>query len=386
MSTGQHRIRGLFLLTACAVAAPGLSQAWGEEPEVVARVNGEAVTREEVRRVLADPAMGLRLQQELGVEKPDKKELERSALRKLINRRLILQEADRRNFTVTEQELNQAVTKFRRHFKNARRYTEWMKARGLDEESLRESLRANLLITRVRAALEKDVRVSEEEIQAYYAAHQADLQTAEQVRLRTFAVRDKAAAEEILAALKNGETFERLARERSLEPRAAQGGDMGWVSTQTLGPPLREAIGTLKVGETFERLARERSLEPRAAQGGDMGWVSTQTLGPPLREAIGTLKVGETSGPLERDGQFLVVRLEERRPARTRSLAEVRSEVERLALAAKKQEVFRAWFTEQERQSTIEVLLQPESSARTHLAISTQSFDFTRGHEPVEDP
>ena len=342
MSTGQHRIRGLFLLTACAVAAPGLSQAWGEEPEVVARVNGEAVTREEVRRVLADPAMGLRLQQELGVEKPDKKELERSALRTLINRRLILQEADRRNFTVTEQELNQAVTKFRRHFKNARRYTEWMKARGLDEESLRESLRANLLITRVRAALEKDVRVSGEEIQAYYAAHQADLQTAEQVRLRTIAVRDKAGAEEILAALKNG--------------------------------------------ETFERLARERSLEPRAAQGGDMGWVSTQTLGPPLREAIGTLKVGETSGPLERDGQFLVVRLEERRPARTRSLAEVRSEVERLALAAKKQEVARAWLAEQARQSTIEVLLQPESSARTHLAISTQSFDFTRGHEPVEDP
>ena len=313
--TARARLRLLVLVAGAAVGL-GPSGARSAEPAILARVNGEPVTQGELRLALADPSLRRRLQQDLGVREPDSQALERLALQKLINRRLILQEAGRRNFAVTEQELSRAATAFRRRFKDARRYVAWMKTRELDEKSLREGIRAQILTTRVMAALAEEVRVTDEQVQEYYEAHQDDLKTVEEVRLRRIAVTDKAAADEIVGALGKGEDFDHLARERSV------GFDTG--------------------------------------PGGGAGWVSVQTLAPPLRRAVGTLKAGETGGPLEQDGEFLVFRLEERRPAQTRSVAEARPEIERRLLTAKRQEIFQAWLTEQEQKAKIEVFLQPE--------------------------
>jgi parvulin-like peptidyl-prolyl isomerase len=319
-STARALLLWAILSGLMAVPVVGLltSGAWSAVPEVVALVNGEPVTRRELQRVLADRAMRRRMKQELGVQEPDIQELERLALRKLINRSLILQEAGRREFTVTEQELNRRVVAFRRRFKDAKRLAAWMKARGLDDNSLREGLRNELLMTRVRAALVEGVRLTDEQVQEYYEAHQDDLKTAEEVRLRIIAVRDKTTADEIMTALKKG--------------------------------------------EDFARLARERSLESRAAQGGDTGWVVPRTLPPPLRETVGTLKAGETGGPVQTDDDFLLVRLEERKPVRTMSQTEARPEIEARLLPTRREEVFQAWLTEQEKQSKIEVFLQPTGS------------------------
>jgi len=180
----------LLVLVAGAAVALGPSGAWSAEPAILARVNGEPVTQGELRLALADPSMRRRLQQDLGVREPDSQALERLALQKLINRRLILQEAGRRNFAVTEQELSRAATAFRRRFKDARRYVAWMKTRELDEKSLREGIRAQILTTRVMAALAEEVRVTDEQVQEYYEAHQDDLKTVEEVRLRRIAVTD----------------------------------------------------------------------------------------------------------------------------------------------------------------------------------------------------
>lgn len=292
------------------VAAAGPSVAWGAEPETVARVNGEPVTRDELQRMLADPLEQRLLQQELGVQDPDSKELERLALRKLIHRRLLLQEAVRRNISVSEQDLDQAIAELRRRFKDLKSFAAWMQERGLNDQSLFERVRADMLTDRVRAALAEGVRLTGEQVQEYYEAHKEELKTAGDVRLRIIAVKDKAAAEEVLAALKKG--------------------------------------------EDFAALARKRSLGLRAAQGGDTGWVKPRTLPPPLRKAVGTLKSGETSGLLQRGAEYLIVRLVGRRPAQTISLAEARPEIERRLLAAKRREAVQAWLTEQEKRSSID--------------------------------
>ena len=298
------------VLVAVAATALGLFTVWSADPEIVARVNGEAVTRGELQRMVADPLVQRQLQQELGVQKADSKELDRLAVRKLIFRRLVLQEAGRRDFRVTEEDVNRAVADLHRRFKDPEKFPPWLKERGLDDRSLPDAIRTELLTTRVRAALVEGVRITNEQVKAYYEAHQADLKTVEAVRLRVIAVKDKKAAEESLAALQNGENFGRLARERS----------------------------------TF-----------RASQGGDTGWINPQTLPPPLREAVATLKAGETRGPVQSGAHLLIVRLEERRPARAVSLAEAQPEIERRLLAAKQREALQAWLTEQEKKSEIEV-------------------------------
>jgi parvulin-like peptidyl-prolyl isomerase len=303
---------GIIMLAAAAAVALNLSRAWSGEPEIVAPVNREPVTRSELERLLADPFTLQQLHQDLGIQEPGRKELERLALRKLIHRHLLLQEAGWRNITVTEQDLDQALVALRRPFKDLRDFGLWMKERGLDDKSLFETIRADMLLKRVMGALVKDVRPTEKEVQDYYEDHKEDLTIGEEVRLRIIVVKSKAAAEEILAALRKGEKFGRLARKQSLGLHAAQGGDMGWVNSQIL--PL------------------------------------------PLQRAVGKLKAGDVGGPLQKsDAEFLIVGLEGRRPVRAKSLAEARSEIERRLLPARQREVLEAWLTGQEKNSKMEI-------------------------------
>jgi parvulin-like peptidyl-prolyl isomerase len=286
------------------------------EPEIVARVNGEPVTRSDLQRMLADPLMQYQFEREPGSQKADGKEEERLALQKLIHRHLILQEARRRNITVTEQDFDQTLTALRRRFADVRSFGVWMKERGLDDRSLFDTIRTEMVMRRVMTALVERIRPTEVEVQAYYETHKEDLTIGEEVRLRIIAVKSNKAAEEILAALRKG--------------------------------------------ENFSRLARARSLGLHAAQGGDMGWVGLQTLPAPLQRAVEKLKTGDVGGPLQKSAdEFLIVGLEGRRPVRAKSSAEARPEIERRLLHEKQQEAIQTWLKEQENKSKIELFLPP---------------------------
>jgi len=301
------------------LAVPALepSGAKSAELEILARVNGEPVSRIELQRLLDDPLERDRFQKEPGAQDPDSKELERLALQKLIHRRLFLQEGARRNLTVSDEELDQAITALRRRFPDLKSFGKWMKESGLDDSSLFDTVREQMLMTRVWDELVEEVRLTEKEVQDYYETHKENLIIGEEVRLRLIAVNSMAEAKEILLALKNG--------------------------------------------ENFSRLARERSIGKRAARGGDTGWVDPLTLPQPLREIVSGLKEGDASRPLQKNtDEFLIVGLQGRRLVRAKSLTEARPEIERRLLPAKQQEAVQSWLADQEEKSKIEKFLQSE--------------------------
>jgi peptidyl-prolyl cis-trans isomerase SurA len=304
----------VLLVAAGAAAAVAWSRTRSADREVLARVNGEPVTRTQVQRMLADPIATQDLQREYGAQNVDTNALERLAVRQLIIRRLVLHEAAQRRVTVTEQEVDQRITEVRRRFADLQKFDAWLKGRGLDQTSFRKAIHTDMVMARVRAGLVAGVRITEEQVQEYYEAHKHELNTDEEVRLRIIAVEGPAAADQILTALRSG--------------------------------------------EEFDRLARTRSRGFRAEQGGDIGWMSPGRLPPPVRQAVMALKPGETGGPVQAGAQFLVVRLAERRPPHAMTLAEARPAIERGLLAAKQREALRAWLSEQEKKSRIE-LSQP---------------------------
>jgi peptidyl-prolyl cis-trans isomerase SurA len=279
---------------------------------VVARVNGEPVSGAELRRMLGNPLTRNQLERAAGSQ-PVAGELERFALQKLIHHRLLLQEAARRNIEVTRQDLDQAVAALRRRFDDLESLGKWMKDQGLDDKGLYEALRGDMLAGRVWAALVEGVRVTEEQALEYWELHKDELVGGEEVRLRVIAVRDKAAADEILASLKKG--------------------------------------------ESFGQLARRRSEGRRAAQGGSMGWVNVRQLQEPLATAVPQLKPGDVAGPLDNgSGEFLLVGLEARRPVAAKTMAEARPEIERRLLPANQEAAVAAWLASREKQSTVEIL------------------------------
>lgn len=65
----------------------------------------------------------------------------------------------------------------------------------------------------------------------------------------------------------------------------------------------------LKDGVSFEELARKHSSCPSAARGGDLGAVDDRRLNEDFREALDQLKVGEISAPVRtRFGYHLIRR------------------------------------------------------------------------------
>ena len=81
--------------------------------------------------------------------------------------------------------------------------------------------------------------------------------------------------------------------------------------------------------EKFAELAKTKSKDPgSAAQGGDLGFFGRGQMVKPFEEAVYAMKPGEVRGPIESDFGFHIIRLTEVKAERTRTLDEVRAQVE----------------------------------------------------------
>ena len=89
----------------------------------------------------------------------------------------------------------------------------------------------------------------EDDVKNYFNHHQEEFRQPEQVRLRRIFVRSEKDAQEILLELKKGESFEKLAKEKSKEGAAKKGGDIGWFSIGNMDKTMEQIALTLKPGE-----------------------------------------------------------------------------------------------------------------------------------------
>jgi parvulin-like peptidyl-prolyl isomerase len=109
---------------------------------------------------------------------------------------------------------------------------EYLEAAGIDESDLRDILRASL----IRAALEEAMRAELPRQQ-------------EQVQARHILVQTEAEAQILLKRLEQGESWDALAAEVSLdESNKDQGGELGWFGRNRMTPAFEEAAFSAKVG------------------------------------------------------------------------------------------------------------------------------------------
>jgi peptidyl-prolyl cis-trans isomerase D len=104
-------------------------------------------------------------------------------------------------------------------------------------------------------------QVSQQEIQTYYEAHQADYQQPEQARSRHILIKTtggaaksdadaKAKADAILKQIQGGADFAELAKKDSEDPGSgAQGGELGFAKHGTMVPEFDSAIFSQKIGD-----------------------------------------------------------------------------------------------------------------------------------------
>lgn len=282
----------------------------GEDPTIVARVNGEALLHTELRRVKVD-LTNLLENQESSVRSVHAKGLDRVAMRMLVQRKLMLQEAARRELSVGEDELDAAISELRQRFGELEDFGQWLTERGLDDRSLLETVKDDILVARVTDAIAAAATVTSEQIADYYEAHQGQIAIGEQVRVGIIAVGSHEAGRQVLEDLRSGASFVQLARARSVAPG---------VYTE---------------------------------------WMDPLNLPLQLRQAIGELREGDVVGPIRKaEDEFVIVGVAGRRPVVARNAAEARHEIEKRLMPAAKQLAMSQWLVGQEELAKIEIYLE----------------------------
>lgn len=115
----------------------------------------------------------------------------------------------------------------------------------INEELTQRKLLVNIFL----ADYMKKNPVTEADTKAAYEQYKKELGDKE-YNARHILVKTEAEANDILAQIKKGSDFAKLAKEKSMDPGSKEkGGDLGWFSPAGMVKPFSDAVATLKKGE-----------------------------------------------------------------------------------------------------------------------------------------
>jgi len=303
-------------------------------PSYAASVNGERISKEVAANALGNVVnQYYAYYQQIG-EDPNKLfagasgalmilQLQADSLRGLIQQALYSQAAAERRIRVDERTVDQTY---------AAEYQDLLARNGIDEATLanylvsqgrtladfQQSLRQDIETQLRNAALRQEVvgvvEPSEDELLAYFEAHIAQYDVAEEIRASHILTVEAETARTIRERLEGGEGFAELAKEYS------------------------EDVGTRD-------------------NGGDLGWFGRGEMVSAFEEAAFALQVGELSEPVETQFGHHIILVTERREAHTPTLAEVQEQVREDFVNEETSRRFEEWYDALYESSDIEITL-----------------------------
>lgn len=123
--------------------------------------------------------------------------------------------------------------------------------------------------------------------------------------------------------------------------------------TRALAAQLSQSLNS---GGDFLAAVREYSRSPSAANGGNVGWVSTERMPPDLLRSLTELEIGEVSRPLPVAGGVSLIRLLERRQAATSNVTpEARQAVRERLINQRSARLAEGMLQEMRRDALIEI-------------------------------
>jgi peptidyl-prolyl cis-trans isomerase C len=190
------------------------------EVRVLATVNGDPITMGEFLERFTRAG--------LKPEKDADLQVKEDFLNRLIERKMMLREAQRRRIKISLAEINKRIETMKTE--QGKDVKETLGGLGIDYEKWKSDLWEDMMIERlIERDVMRNVHVSAAEIRRYYQENQHEFQRPEQVRVRQIVVATEEDAQKALDQLQNEKTdFAALARKRSTAPEAEEGGDLGY--------------------------------------------------------------------------------------------------------------------------------------------------------------
>ena len=231
----------LLLFPGCGLWEGGLPE------HIIARIDREEITVDEFNREFKE----LVTDQNREGSRSELREVKEAYLNQMIERKILAQEARRLGIQVSAEELSQAILEIKRDYPGEG-FGEKLGLKGMSLEEWKVRLEEKLLAEKmVRGGHPYQGKIEEKSAREFYETHRSLFQLPRRVRVRQIVVTDGNEAIQIQKRLKKGESFEKLAKEKSLGPEKVQGGDLGYFS-EGERPAEFDHVFSMEVGAISE--------------------------------------------------------------------------------------------------------------------------------------
>jgi len=285
--------------------------------EIVAKVNGEIITRGELEKQRL--AIEAELQQQGLTGQPLREAVDKSAadeLRSRIDELLLVQKGKELNITVdADVNRNIAALQSENRIADPEKFHDWLSDRtGMSFEDFRQRMKDSLIERRVISEeVYRNIVIPRAEIEKYYNEHKTEFIRQEMVSLR-----------EILVSTGDGSADNVAAAEKK----------------------AKGLVERVRKGEAkFTDLARQYSDASTATADGELGAFKRGDLAKEIDDVVFKQARGYVTDPIRRPAGFEIYRVEEHYAAGQASLDEVESEINAKLMEPRAEPKFREYLT-----------------------------------------
>ncbi|MHA6252055.1 SurA N-terminal domain-containing protein [Oceanobacillus sp. CAU 1775] len=188
-------------------------------PDVVAEINGEELSKEEFEMTYTSQFQQAMMQAQMSGEEVDQEQLKAQVVDALIGQKLIVQEAEKNDFEVSEEEMNETLDILvqQNGLETQEALLTALEEQGTSEDEVMSVIETQIKIDKLIARESGDVEPSEEEVQEMYDMYVAQLEqmneeNEEEVEVPSFEELEPDLIAQIKAA-KESETYQKLIEE-----------------------------------------------------------------------------------------------------------------------------------------------------------------------------
>ncbi|MED7670050.1 peptidylprolyl isomerase [Pseudomonas moraviensis subsp. stanleyae] len=389
-----------------------------------AKVNGDEISQNELSQAV--DMQRRQLMQQLGKDFDasllDEKMLRESALKGLIDRKLLLQGAEQAKFSFSEAALDQVILQtpeFQVDGKfSSERFDQVIRQLGYSRMQFRQMLAQEMLIGQLRAGvagsgfvtdaevlafarLEKQtrdfatlnvkadpaaVKLTDDEVKAYYDEHAKEFMTPDQVIIDYVELKKSSFFDQVSVKDEDLEAaYQKEIANLSEQRRAAH--ILIEVNDKTTEAQAKAKIDEVQArlakGEKFEALAKEFSQDPGSANnGGDLGYAGPGVYDPAFEKALYSLSKDQVSEPIRTDFGYHLIKLLGVEAPEVPTLASLKDKLTRELKAAQVEQRF-VEATKQLEDSAFEASDLAQPAADLKLTVHTSKPFGREGGEGV---
>ena len=297
---------------------------YAEQDRILARVNDDIITLSDLTERLK-PIMAKYERSYSGKELLEHlAKAEEYWLNQLIENKLILQDAMKKEITAYADEIAERFEKIKQDFDSELQFNIFLESQGMNIDSLKHTIKENIIVNKATSHIKMKAKqqISPLDVVEYYEQHKEDFSDEPSVHAYHIMIRAKDNDEE------------------------------AYNKTKML-------LDKIKEGEDFSKIAKEFSEGPHAKDGGDLGFLSHGQHIPEIDKIVFNLDVGTVSDVIKTSLGYHIVKVVQKKKARVKPLAQVQDEIENIILRDKAKEVWNEWIKGLKDKAYIEIYKTP---------------------------